>query len=91
MQGTAELLHDVGHDDAWRDTYRSIARRYVDDAGAEAYIQATIDQPRALFGVPLAGAKVSSWRMPVAGEQGTGIWARRYYLEGTKMAAKARP
>ena len=27
--------------------------------------------------------------MPVEDERATGIWARRYYLEGTKMAQQA--
>lgn len=86
VQGTAELLHDLGEDDVWRDTYRAIAGRYIPEEAAESYIQNTIDQPRALFGLTLADATVSSWRMPVEGESATGIWARRYYGDGTKMA-----
>ncbi|MEZ5256472.1 MAG: hypothetical protein R2705_06160 [Ilumatobacteraceae bacterium] len=31
-------------------------------------------------------SKVLSWRMPVEDEDPTGIWARRYYLDGTIMA-----
>ncbi|MEM7338897.1 MAG: pyridoxamine 5'-phosphate oxidase family protein [Actinomycetota bacterium] len=89
VAGRAELLHDLGDDDAWRDRYREIAMRYIEPDAAEAYIQATIDQPRALLGVTLAGASVTSWRMPVGDEDGTGIWARRYYAEGTKMARRA--
>ncbi|MFT7602080.1 MAG: PPOX class probable F420-dependent enzyme [Acidimicrobiales bacterium] len=90
VQGRAELLHDLGEDDVWRDTYRAIATRYISGEAAESYIQNTIDQPRALFGVDLAEANTQSWRMPVEGEQATGIWARRYYGEGTKMAERAR-
>lgn len=88
VQGTARLVHGPGEDDAWRDLYRAIATRYVPPEGAEAYIQNTIDQPRALYAVPLrdAASKVSSWRMPVEGEDGTGIWHRRYYVDGSKMA-----
>lgn len=89
VQGRAELVHDLGEDDAWRDTYRAIATRYIDPDGAEAYIRATIDQPRALIAVALASARVSTWRLPVEGEAGTGIWARRYYLEDTRMARRA--
>jgi PPOX class probable F420-dependent enzyme len=88
VQGTAELQHDLGEDDAWRDLYRSIARRYIDGDAAEAYVRGTIDQPRALLAVPLASAKVSTWRMPVGEEDGTGIWARRYYRPGTRMAER---
>ncbi|MGE0599155.1 MAG: PPOX class F420-dependent oxidoreductase [Dehalococcoidia bacterium] len=89
IEGTAELLHDLGDDDTWRDLYRRIARRYVAPEGAEHYVQETIDQPRALLRIPLAGSKVRTWRMPVAGEPYTGIWHRRYYLPGSNMAAKA--
>lgn len=89
VQGHASLLQDVGHDDEWRDVYREIACRYVPEEAAEAYIQDTIDQPRALFAVPLAGSRVTTWRMPVGDERGTGIWARQYYLDGTHMATLA--
>ena len=86
VTGTAEIVHDLGADDVWRDTYRRIAGRYIDAEAVERYIRATIDQPRALLGVQLDRAKVTSWRMPVGGEASTGIWARRYYGEGTRMA-----
>lgn len=85
LEGSAELVHDVGNDDEWRELYRRIARRYVGDDGAEAYVTNTIDQPRGLFRLPLADAKVSTWRMPVEGEDGMGIWHQRYYVPGTKF------
>lgn len=90
VEGAARIVFEPGNDDAWRDTYRGIARRYVEPAGAEAYIQATIDQPRALIAVPLAGSKVRTWRMPVPGEAYQGIWHERYYAPGTKMARGER-
>ncbi len=90
VQGISELLYAPGADDEWRDLYRSIAKRYVTEEGAESYVRNTIDQPRALLGVSLhAASKVLSWRMPVAGENPTGIWARRYFLDGTHMAELA--
>jgi PPOX class probable F420-dependent enzyme len=89
VQGEARIVHDAGEDDAWRDLYRQIAYRYVGRAGGDAYVDATIDQPRVLVAVPLAGSRCSTWRMPVEGEKGTGIWARRYYAEGTHMAQRA--
>ncbi len=89
VQGEVRMVHDLGEDDVWRDLYRGIAGRYVPAEAAEAYVTDTIDQPRALLAVPLAGSRVSTWRMPVDDEVGTGIWARRYYLPGTKMAARA--
>ena len=36
-----------------------------------------------------AGSRTTTWRMPVGDEDGTGIWARRYYLDGTHMAELA--
>lgn len=86
VQGVAKVRHEVGNDDAWRDTYRSIVERYLDVEGASRYLAATADQERALLAVPLTGAKVTSWRMPVGDESATGIWAARYYGEGTSMA-----
>ena len=85
LDGEAELVFDVGSDAQWRDLYRRIARRYVPEAAAEAYIQNTIDQPRGLYRLTLAGAEVRTWRMPVEGEPAEGIWHQRYYLPGTKF------
>jgi PPOX class probable F420-dependent enzyme len=85
VEGRAEVLFEPGRDDEWRDLYRRISRRYIDDQSAEYYVTETIDQPRALIGVDLAKAKVTTWRMPLEGEPYTGIWATRYYVEGSKM------
>ena len=81
VEGRAELLHDVGEDDAWRDLYRRIARRYLDDEAAEGYVQNTIDEPRGLYRLDLGASRVRSWRMPVPGESAEGIWHRRYYQD----------
>ena len=88
VRGTARVVHEPGEDDAWRDLYRSIAKRYVDDEPADAYVDGTIDQPRALIAVSMtaSGNETSSWRMPIGDEDGTGIWHRRYYLDGTVFA-----
>ncbi len=85
IEGQAELVYETGNDDAWRDQYRRIAERYVDREGAEAYVQNTIDQPRGLYRVVLEEAKVTTWRMPVEGEDGMGIWHDRYYVPGTSF------
>ena len=85
VEGRAELVHDVGRDDTWRDLYRRIATRYVGPEGAESYIQNTIDQPRGLFRVKLSGARVKSWRMPVGDEDAMGIWHDKYYVPGTEF------
>lgn len=90
VQGVAKIVHETGEDDAWRDLYRAIACRYVPEEAAEAYIQNTIDQPRALCALALATSKVSTWRMPVGEEAGTGIWARRYYVPGSIMDERAK-
>lgn len=85
VEGAAELIYDIGHDDAWREQYRRIAQKYVGVDGANAYVTNTIDQPRGLFRVALKTAKVTSWRMPVAEEEGMGIWHDRYYVPGTSF------
>ena len=85
-EGRAELVHDVGEDDQWRDLYRRIAGRYVPAQAAEDYIQNTIDQPRGLFRLRLADAVVKSWRMPLEGEAPEGIWHQRYYKPDTKFS-----
>ena len=79
VEGRAELVHDVGADDQWRERYRRIAGRYVPPAGADAYIRDTIDEPRGLFRVKLADAVVKTWRMPLESEDQRGIWHDRYY------------
>ncbi len=89
IQGDARILHEPGHDDEWRDLYRNIAKRYVPAEAADSYVDETNDQPRALIGVSLQDSRVSTWRMPVGEEKATGIWARRYYLDGTRMAKLA--
>lgn len=85
VEGQAELVHDVGEDARWRDRYRRIATRYVGTDAAEAYISNTIDQPRGLYRVVLDKAHVKTWRMPVEGERGMGIWHDRYYVPGTEF------
>lgn len=80
-RGRAELVHDLGADDTWRDMYRDIACRYTPERFADAYITDTIDEPRALFRLRLAEADVSTWRMPLAdqGENPLAVWGKQYY------------
>ena len=86
IRGRAELVHDIGEDDAWRDRYRRIAERYVPKEAAAAYIEATLDQPRGLYAVSLDSANVVSWRMSVDDEPQAGIWHNRYYQPGSRLA-----
>lgn len=88
VQGRAEIVHGLGNDDAWRDVYREIACRFIPKANADGYLAATHDQPRALLSVSLDDAVVTSWRMPVDGEPGTGIWAAQYYADGSRLRNK---
>ena len=81
VDGHAELIHDVGHDDKWRDQYRRIASRYVPAEQAEAYVNNTINEPRGLYRVVLSKAKTRSWRMPLPDEAQEGIWHNRYYQD----------
>jgi nitroimidazol reductase NimA-like FMN-containing flavoprotein (pyridoxamine 5'-phosphate oxidase superfamily) len=88
VQGTVEVRFAPGDDDEWRDVYRRIAKRYVPEQAADAYVDGTDDQPRPLCAVRLDAptTTVSTWRMPVAGEDPRGVWAKRYFLPGTKWS-----
>ena len=79
LRGTVEIVHGLGQDDLWRDRYRRIAMRYVPEDAADAYLTSTHDEPRALLALDCDPASVTTWRMPVAGEDPKGIWAARYY------------
>jgi hypothetical protein len=79
VQGEARIVHAPGEDDVWRETYRTIARRYVGEAGADAYLAFTIEEERALLAVSLTASRTSTWRMPVGDEDPSGIWASRYF------------
>jgi len=89
VQGVVEVVHEPGDDDAWRETYRSIARRYTADWFADGYVDGTDDQPRALCAIDLDAptTRLSTWRMPVSGEDPRSVWASRYFLPGTKWAS----
>ncbi len=86
VRGTANVDYEVGNDDLWRDRYRRIAQRYIPVDDANAYVDGTDDQPRALCSVELDGAEVRSWRMPVEDEAYSGIWAKRYWTDNAKVA-----
>ena len=86
IEGRAELLYDLGEDDLWRDLYRQIARRYVPLEAADAYVDNTDDQPRALYKVALSDSEIKTWRMPIDDEPQTGIWHQRYYAPGSRYA-----
>ncbi len=89
VRSNATIVHEVGQDDLWRDRYRRIARRYLPQDDASAYVDGTDDQPRALCAVTLAEAEIKTWRMPVAGEAYDGIWAKRYWTEDAKVRQAA--
>ena len=86
IEGRAEIVHDLGEDARWRERYLRIASRYVPEGEARAYVEATLDQTRALLSLPLAGSRVRSWRMPVGDEPYRGIWHSRYYAPGSQLA-----
>lgn len=78
-RGTAELEHELGDDDAWRDRYRDIALRYTPESFADAYLTDTLNEPRALFSLDLAQASTATWRMPGRGEDRLAVWSKQYY------------
>jgi nitroimidazol reductase NimA-like FMN-containing flavoprotein (pyridoxamine 5'-phosphate oxidase superfamily) len=80
LRGSVETVHGLGQDDAWRDIYRDITLRYVPPEWGDAYLTDTHDEPRALLGLPLAEASMTTWRMPSQpGEQPLAVWAPKYY------------
>ena len=85
VRGRARIVHELGEDDAWRELYRRIARRYVPPEAADGYVDVTDDQRRALLAVSLPDSEVRSWRMPLEGENYKGIWADRYYTSDAKI------
>lgn len=89
LRGTCRVVHPVGCDDEWRDVYRRITQRYLPDAAANAYLQDTWDEPRALLGLRLDEAEITTWRFPMReGEDWLDVWAPRYYHEGHPRAAR---
>ena len=56
---------------------------------ANAYVDGTDDQPRALCSITLDGAQVRSWRMPIEDEPYQGIWAKRYWTDDAKVKTQA--
>ncbi|MDJ0768388.1 MAG: pyridoxamine 5'-phosphate oxidase family protein [Ilumatobacter sp.] len=88
VQGECIVVHPPGEDDQWRDLYRAITRRYTSERFADLYVDGTDDQPRALCAIDLDAptTRVSTWRMPLPGEDQRGVWAKRYYRPGTKWS-----
>lgn len=89
VKGEARIAFEPGRDDEWRDrrlplTDETSVAPPEDAPGAEwtydaAYHVMTHDEERALVAIPLAGSKVTSWRLPVEGEHLDGSWARKYF------------
>ncbi len=83
LRGAVRIVNDVGSDDQWRDVYRAITLRYVPEEWANAYLSDTHDEPRALLGLDVAHAEITTWRMPgQPGEDPLAVWAPRYYHRG---------
>ena len=80
LRGSVQTIFPLGQDDAWRDLYRRITLRYVPPEWGDAYLADTHDEPRALLGLPISDATISTWRMPAhPGENPLAVWAPRYY------------
>jgi len=92
IQGEAEIRHEPGEDDEWRD--RRLPLTPPDHVGpvgevdgheewmfTGAYHLITHEEPRALVVIALSTSKVTSWRMPIEGESLDGVWASEYFDE----------
>ena len=83
LRGTVRSLFPLGRDDEWRDVYRRITMRYVPEEWGESYLADTHDEPRALLGLTISDAEITTWRMPARpGEDPLAVWAPRYYHRG---------
>ncbi len=83
-----EVVHPPGEDDLWRELYRTITGRYTAVWFRDEYVDGTDDQPRALCAVDLDSSttRLTTWRMPIWGEDRRGVWAKRYFHPGTKWS-----
>lgn len=89
VRGMCKTIHDLGHDHEWRDAYRRVTLRYLPEAAADAYLTDTWDEPRALLGIALDDAQVTTWRFPMKpGEDWLDVWAPRYYHDGHPRASR---
>lgn len=90
IKGIAEIVHESGRDDEWRDLRMPLrdpswTGPEIDANGAEswnvleAYATMTFDEPRVLVAIPVEGSKVTSWRMALDGDYLDASWARKYY------------
>lgn len=80
VRGEVDVVHPLGEDDRWRDVYRTITGRYLPEAAAEAYLRSTWDEPRALLGLRLDRARVTTWVMPGPDSPDPlAVWAPKYY------------
>jgi hypothetical protein len=52
---------------------------YTPERSADAYIERTINERRALLSMAIEDGNTTTWRMPVSGEDVRGVWAERYY------------
>ena len=89
VRGNERIDFEVGNDNDWRDRYRRIAMRYLDDVDANGYVDGTDDQPRALCSIGMEDSQVRSWRMPTDEEPYQGIWAKRYWTDEAKVSDTA--
>ncbi|HVF31971.1 MAG TPA: pyridoxamine 5'-phosphate oxidase family protein [Acidimicrobiales bacterium] len=91
VRGEVQVVHGLGEDDSWRDVYRRITLRYLPESAADAYLQDTWDEPRALLSLVLSDARVTTWRFPLGpGEDWLDVWAPRYYHDGHPRAQVTR-
>jgi hypothetical protein len=89
IRDSVEILHLPGDDDAWRDIYRAIALRYWEAEPTDDYLDRTRKIRRALVALSFdyESPATTTWRLPVEGEDETGIWASRYWETDDRSAS----
>lgn len=91
VKGRAQILYLPGNDDEWRDIYRAIALRYWAGEQTDDYLDRTRYLERALIALPVDydSPDVTTWRLPLEGEDPSGIWASRYWEKPKPEAVPA--
>lgn len=90
LQAEPRLVFAPGEDAQWRDLWWQLALRYMPVARAIWYVTGSANEPRALYAVDLAEARIKSWASPPGeGKSLRDVWSSDYFVsEETAEAAR---